>query len=136
MFLLNMLLTSLPIHQYFLCQSSDIPPYMEQPIEPHQGPYTGGNIDPISKHLIQGSDLNPTSLVKSSCCYSVSQHLSLSPVSSSVSVSATTEFVITAIAETLILLLMNCLCFSIYAFLYVHAPLCKVTNVSIMCIMI
>jgi hypothetical protein len=51
MFSLNMLLTSLPIHQYFLCQPSDIPPYMEQPIEPHEWPYTGGNIDPVSNVL-------------------------------------------------------------------------------------
>jgi hypothetical protein len=150
-----MLLTSLQILQYFLCQSSDIPPNMKKSIEPHQwqlhgcyippisgctlitwksplnpigDPYTGGNIDPVAKHLIL-TPAKPMTLVfqapsnvltylplqpfaswRISYCYSVPQHLSLSPVSSSVSVSATTE---SSLLRPLDHLLTNCLCFFI-----------------------
>jgi hypothetical protein len=36
--------------------------YMEKSVEPHQGPYTGGNIDPIVKPLIL-TPAKPTTLI-------------------------------------------------------------------------
>jgi hypothetical protein len=45
-----------------------------------KSPYACGNIDPISMHLIPVSVWNPTSFVKCSYCYAVSQHLILDPL--------------------------------------------------------
>jgi hypothetical protein len=73
----------------------------KSPLNPISDPYTGGNIDPVAKPLIL-TPAKPTTLIfqaplnvltylplqpfaswKSSCCYSVSQHLSLGQILSS-----------------------------------------------------
>jgi hypothetical protein len=87
----------------------------------------------VPSNVLTYLPLQPFASWRISCCYSVSQHLSLSPVSSSVSVSATTEFVITAMAETVgspfyELLVLFYMLFYMFMLHYVNVPMYQCIN--------